>query len=67
MRILTMEELYKFFEEKQLTHYSAAETGRKLVVSVPGSFSAEKEEEDGKLPVILKACHTGLNRNNSYI
>lgn len=67
MRILTMEELYKFFEERQITHYSAAETGRKLVVSVPGSFSAQEAEEDGKLPVVLKACHTGLNRNNSYI
>ena len=68
-RILTMEQLYDFFASRDITHFSAAETGYELAVHVPGNFDLDNDvvDAEGKLPIRLKACHTGLNRNKSYI
>ena len=66
-KILTLEDLYRVFEEKHLTHFSAEESGFRIVVSTPGQFELDGSDNEGLLPVTLKACHTGVNRNNSYI
>lgn len=66
-RALTLEDLYRVFEEKGISHYSATETGWRIAVQIPGTFSLSEDTVEGKLPVVLKACHTGLNRNGSFI
>lgn len=66
-KILTLDDLYRVFEEKHLTHFNAEESGFRIVVSTPGQFELEGTDNEGLLPVALKACHTGVNRNNSYI
>lgn len=67
-RALTLDDLYSYFEANKLQNFSAEKEGFRIAVLIPGSFSMDEEEDNkGLLPVHLKACHTGLNRNNSYI
>lgn len=68
-RILTLDDLIDFCQSNKLTHYSAAENdGRPIVVNTIGNISCFQKEDDPTLTrVTLKACHCGLNRNNSKI
>lgn len=65
-RPYTLDDLYQFCLDNNFSHFSAAESGAPLVVHELGLFQAE-EAYQGLLPVTLQACHTELNRNNSYI
>lgn len=62
----TLDDLYQFCLNNNFSHFNAQEAGAPLVVHSPGYFSTE-ESSQGLIPVKLQACHTELNRNNSYI
>jgi hypothetical protein len=68
-KLLTIEDLVNFCENKQLTNFSAKESGYQLCVQVPATFKKKevKVEDNTLLYCILKTCHIGLNRNGSYI
>ena len=46
-KILTLEDLYRVFEEKHLTHFNAEESGFRIVVSTPGQFELEGTDNEG--------------------
>lgn len=67
-RMLTFDDLYKFFvEQNKNVNFSAKETKSPIVLSVPGTFAKEEEDMPGLLKLKLKVCHTDLNRNGSFI
>lgn len=66
-RIITMESLVEFCKTQKAFSFSAQEVGHPLVVSTYGKLEYSSEDDDGLMKVHLKACHTELNRNGSYI
>lgn len=66
-RYLTLDDLYLFCKQKNLNHFSAKEADGPIIVHTPGQFEATDASQNGLLPVKLQACHTGTNRNKSYI
>ena len=66
-RIITMESLVAFCKVNKTFSFSAKEVGHPLVVSTIGNLSYSATEDDSLLQVVLKSCHTGLNRNGSFI
>lgn len=66
MRLLTLDSLFEFFVS-QGKDYSFNNTKEPIVVQVPANYADASKSDDGLLHVFIKACHTKLNRNNSYI
>lgn len=67
-RLLTLEDLVKFCMENNFSKFSSKETGYKVVVQTPAVFEIDEENSpSGLLRVKLKVCHTGLNRNGSFV
>lgn len=66
-RYLTLDDLYTFCKQKNLNHFSAKEADGPIIVHTHGQFEAADTSQNGLLPVKLQACHTGTNRNKSYI
>lgn len=66
-RYLTLDDLYTFCKQKNLSHFSAKEAEGPIIVHTPGQFEATDTSQNGLLPVKLQACHTGTNRNKSHI
>ena len=67
-RILTLDDLYKFFVDKNKSFsFSSKESGSPIVVSLPGTFAETSDNMPGLLKLKLKVCHTQLNRNGSFI
>ena len=66
-RIITMESLVEFCKTQKAFSFSAQKVGHPLVVSTYGKLEYSSEDDDGLMKVHLKACHTELNRNGSYI
>ena len=67
-KILTIDDLYKFFvEQDKNVNFSVRDTQTPIIVSVPGTFAKEEEDMPGLLKLKLKVCHTDLNRNGSFI
>ncbi len=67
-RILTMEDLVEFCKTQKTFSFSAKESGHPVVVRTYGHKLEYSSDEDyGLLKMTLKACHTGLNRNGSFI
>lgn len=66
-RYLTLDDLYLFCKQNKLNHFSAKEAEGPIIVHTPGQFEATDASQNGLLPVKLQACHTGTNRNKSYI
>ena len=63
----TVDDLYKFCKENNFSKFSSKEHGNKpLVLQSIESFEADNSH-DGLLDVKLKACHVGVNRNQSSI
>lgn len=62
----TIDDLYQFCKTNNFSKFSSRESGGPLIVQTIGQFDAE-EESSGLMPVKLKACHTGKNRNKSGI
>ena len=66
-KIITMDSLVSFFKANKTFSFSARETGHPIVVSTFGKMNYTDSEDDGLMTTYLYACHTGLNRNGSYI
>lgn len=66
LRLLTLDSLFEFFVS-QGKDYSFNNTKEPIVVQVPANYADASKSDDGLLHVFIKACHTKLNRNNSYI
>lgn len=67
-KLLTLEQLVKFCEERNFSSFNSKENGYSLSVQVPGTFAIKEDlTEQGMLKIQLKVCHTLLNRNGSYI
>lgn len=67
-QLLTLEDLVRFCNDNNFTKFSSKETGYKVVVQTPAYFEIDEENSNpGLLRLKLKVCHTGLNRNGSFI
>ena len=66
-RILTIDSLIEYCEKNNLSHFSASEIGKPLVVNTFGNISFAENKDPSLMSVTLKACHCGINRNNSKI
>lgn len=68
-RYLTLDELFdSCVKNKIYTYNSSDHEDKPIMVAVPALFEADNSEDiNGLYKVRLKACHTKLNRNNSYI
>ena len=69
-KLLTIEDLVKFCEAKQLANFNSNESGYQLCVQIPASLTFEEDNDlnnSGMLYCKLRVCHTNLNRNKSFI
>ena len=67
-KLLTLEDLVKFCEEKKMHSFSAQETGYKLAVRVPAQFEINEDQNDNSLLFcVVKLMHSGENRNHSSV
>ena len=69
-KILTISDLVRFFEEKQLQTFSSKDSGYKLAVQIPAELKFDKNEDltnEDMMYVMVKVMHDGINRNNSMI
>lgn len=72
-KMLTLEQLAKFFDERNIQKFDSNKTGHRLYVQVEDfiEFSDNDEDKDfmheGLEFYPVRTCHTLLNRNNSYI
>lgn len=66
-KILTLSDLYNFCLKQNFSYFNANESGCPIAVRVDGTFSADDHAQDGLLPVVLQACHTLDNLNQSTI
>ena len=64
----TIDDLYQFCKTNQFERFSSKQYGNKpLIVQSIETFESADNSKDGLLPVKLKACHIGANRNKSSI
>ena len=64
----TIDDLAAFCQQNNFSHFSAKEFGNKpLIVQSIENFEVSDTSKDGLMPVILKSCHIGVNRNQSSI
>lgn len=67
-KILTLDNLYKFFvEQNQTINFSVKDSGTPIVVTTDGFFSESESDMPGMMQVELKVCHIDTNRNGSHI
>ena len=70
-RLLTIDDLYEYFTSTKTEnfHFNANEQHQNIIVQVGGVMTFEENTNytDGLIPVTLQACHTGNNKNHSYI
>lgn len=71
-RLLTLNDLVKFCEEKQFFQFNSDSIGYQIAVQFnDADFALERNYKNEEMPSMLftkiKVCHTGLNRNKSYI
>lgn len=66
-KFYTLDDLYKFCEKNNFSKFSAKEFGSPIIVQSLGEFEASSTSNQGLVPVTLQACHTELNRNQSFI
>lgn len=66
-RILTIDSLIEYCEKNNFSHFSVKEIGKPLVVNTFGNVSFAESKDPSLMSVTLKACHCGVNRNNSKI
>lgn len=67
---LTLEDLYDYYSSTaNNASFDANEANGDVVVQMPATTEFEKTnaDTDGLVPIVLKACHTGLNDNRFEI
>lgn len=64
----TIDDLATFCKQNNFSHFSSKEYDNKpLIVQSVETFEVSDHSKDGLMPVSLKACHIGKNRNQSCI
>lgn len=64
----TIDDLAMFCKQNNFSHFSSKEHDNKpLIVQSVETFEVADHSKDGLMPVSLKACHIGKNRNQSCI
>lgn len=66
-KFYTIDDLYNFCKENKYESFSSEAQGAPLIVQSMGVFELADNLVDGLMPVKLKSCHTGKNRNRSGI
>lgn len=69
-KILTIEELVNFCEERKLFAFSSKESGYPLAVKISTMFEEVEnadENHKGMMKLKFRIFHTGLNRNGSFV
>ena len=73
-KILTLNDLYDYYSThctKRSQTFTANDSGENIVVSIPMKARLSENEgydsTEGLRPVVIKACHDGLNENRSFI
>ena len=68
-KLLTLDDLYKFYSTKKKSmKFSSEQNGEPIVVQVSGKISFEQSEDtEGLVAARLQACHTERNLNASSI
>ena len=69
-RLLSLDDLYNYYEQLgQNIHFSSNDDLKNIVIQTPGTVSFQKKDKDieGLRPVVLQACHTLKNNNQSSI
>lgn len=71
-RIITFDSLIEYCKANNIQKFSSKETGKPIIVSTFGNMDIAKpnkfsEADSSLMPITMKACHTGINRNNSKI
>lgn len=68
-KLLTLSDLYDFYvKQNKNVNFSSSNEDSEIIVQVDGNINFEAvDKNDGLLPVILQACHTETNLNNSRI
>ena len=64
----TIDDLAAFCRDNNFSHFSSKEHNNKpLIIQSVENFEVTDTSKDGLMPVKLKSCHIGLNRNQSCI
>ena len=64
----TIADLAAFCKDNSFSRFSSKEHGNKpLIVQSVETFEISDDSKDGLMPVALKSCHIGVNRNQSCI
>ena len=64
----TIDDLAAFCKQNNFARFSSKEHGNKpLIVQSVETFEVSDNSKDGLMPVSLKSCHIGVNRNQSCI
>ncbi len=64
----TIDDLVTFCRQNNYTRFSSKEHGDKpLIIQSVETFEVANNSQDGLMPVKLKSCHIGVNRNQSCI
>ena len=64
----TIDDLATFCKQNNFAYFSSKEHGnRPLIVQSVETFEVTDNSKDGLMPVSLKSCHIGVNRNQSCI
>ena len=68
-KIMTLEDLYSFYSQQAVsTKFNVDTDHPAIAVTVPGRLTYEEDAQQiGLTPVVLNACHTGKNLNQSRI
>ena len=69
-RLLSLDDLYSYYEQLgQNIHFSSNDDLKNIVIQTPGMVQFQKNNKDieGLRPVVLYACHTLKNNNQSFI
>lgn len=65
--IITLDGLIEFCKTHENFSFSSKENGHPLVLSTFGKAEYSPTNDEGLMSVVIKSCHTNLNRNNSFI
>ena len=64
----TIDDLVAFCKQNNFARFSSKEHGNKpLIIQSVETFEVSDNSKDGLMPVSLKSCHVGVNRNQSCI
>ena len=64
----TIDDLATFCKQNNFARFSSKEHGNKpLIIQSVETFEVSDNSKDGLMPVSLKSCHIGVNRNQSCI